>query len=63
MKICKHCKRPLDPYFEKRNATACSTCFAKIKDARRFVEVCDEFKEIIHYEGILRKRKKEEAEK
>lgn len=59
MKICKYCDQPMDRTSEERNATACSACFGKVKDVRRFVEVCDEFKQRINYEAIKRKRAKE----
>lgn len=62
MKICKYCDQPMDRTSEERNATACSACFSKVKDVRRFVEVCDEFKGTIHYDAILKRRQQEALE-
>lgn len=59
MRICKYCDQPMDRASEMKNATACSNCFGKIEHVRRFVEVCDEFKEIIHYDAIKKARETE----
>lgn len=59
MKKCRYCDRPLPTYTTRACVTFCPACGLKREAAKRFVEVCDEFKQRINYDEILRKRKKE----
>lgn len=63
MNTCKYCERPLDRSSLKKGCKTCAACLRKLPDVRRFVEVCDEFKQTINYEAILRKRRREALKK
>lgn len=56
---CKYCGKPLPPSGLKKNATDCSACQKRRREIRKFIEACDEFKKIINYEAILKKRERE----
>lgn len=60
---CKYCDRPLTAADVKRCIYACARCRNKLPQVQRFVQVCDEFKQRINYEAILRKRRQEAREK
>ena len=47
---CKHCGREL------MERVICSSCARRIQLIRQFLEECEEFKKIINYEEILRRR-------
>lgn len=50
MKSCKYCGKPI----QSRNY--CANCSMKVALIRKFLKVCDELKEIIGYDEILRMR-------
>lgn len=58
MPNCKYCDRPLPVSRIKRGATICSGCEKRLPLVRRFGQACDEFKQRIGYEAILRERER-----
>lgn len=51
MKICEYCG------IKYEKGAYCGNCTCKIKLAREFVKTCNELKEIINYDAILKRRK------
>jgi hypothetical protein len=54
MRCCKVCGR------EIKGRNYCESCRFKVALIKKFIKACDEFKEIIGYDEILRSREERE---
>lgn len=57
--ICKYCGISLTERDIKRNETFCCGCANKLPTIRRFIQACNEFKSLVNYNAILKKRERE----
>lgn len=59
MKKCNYCHEPMPLCWERRGLSICSGCRERMRLVKDFMVAAEEFKQIIGYDEILRKREKE----